>query len=72
MELVDNGVVEKDGIRPKIVNNESSSSSDAQINLCSEKIKISDSCSNIIRKIVMLVLSILIFFFRCRLFGSLL
>lgn len=53
MELCDNNNLTKSD----------STSSETSTSGCVEKLKISDSCSNIVRKVVMLILSILIFLF---------
>lgn len=57
---------ELDIVKPVVkptVNNKCSESSDSGDKGCVEKLVVSDSCSNIVRKVVMLVLSILIFMF---------
>ena len=57
---------ELDVVKPvvkSIVNNKCSESSDSSDKGCVEKLVVSDTCSNIVRKVVMLVLSILIFMF---------
>lgn len=61
MDVVADASKEVSVAKPEIKNGSSSDSVDKTT--CVDKIVISDSCSNIIRKVVMLVLSILIFMF---------